>query len=398
MNKKMITHIPLIALALSTFAICMAEFVIMGLIPNISNDLHISLPSAGYLISGYALGVAVGSPIMGILIKRMSTRNQLFLLMGIFVVGNAISLIASDYSFLLLGRIVASFTHGSFIGLATVAATKIVSAEKQAAAISIIFGGSTIANVLGVPFGTFIGQQFGWRATFAVLTCLGIIAVLALLLFIPKIELGERPKLSTELGALVRPRIILSLVMAIFSFGGIFATFTFIAPMLEQSIHVSPNQITWIFLIFGIGLTVGNMLTSRLAKWKSGNVLLGNAIFLAIVLGTMYWSAENIVTAFLNVFLLGAAMMGMISFLQLSIINKAKDAPNLVSIVNVSVLNLSNAAGAFAGGWVIESSLGMRALPAVSLLITVIGIALILYINYRDHKGAERISIRQYAK
>ncbi|MCH5585757.1 MFS transporter [Shimazuella sp. AN120528] len=378
--------ISLIILACCTFCIGMTEFVIMGLLPNVAQDLHVSISDAGLLVTGYALGVALVSPIISMLTTRLPVKLQLCLLMAIFVCGNALAAFAPNYEVLMAARIVASITHGAFLGLGIVVASKLVPEGKQGSAVSLMFAGGTFANVLGVPFGTFWGQEFGWRSTFEVIAILGCVCLVALMLFVPRIQHLAPLKLRTEVKVLFRPNVILALLTTLFSFGGVLTTFTYIAPLVERYAHATPSNVSWIFLIFGVGMTLGAILGGRLANVGLRQATLGSVIFLAVTLFVTYFSDKNTFASFFTVFLLGAACGGSISCLQLNVLDKAKDAPNLSSTLNIGAFNLSNACGALIGSLVIKSTLGLGDVPLVSTLVTIVGIALIFYQNILESR------------
>ncbi len=257
--------IPLLALAISAFAIGTTEFVIMGLLPEVAHDLAVSIPSAGLLVSGYALGVAVGAPLLAVLTSKMPRKLALQLLMGVFIVGNTLCAIASSYSVLMIARVVTSFAHGSFFGIGAVVAASLVPAEKRASAIALMFTGLTLANVLGVPFGTFIGQQFGWRAAFWIVSALGVLSLAGVTALVPNRHDAGPLGLGHEVRVLKDPQVWTALAMTVLGFGGVFVVFTYIAPILEQVSGFSPRGVTLILVLFGVGLTIGNTVGGKLA-------------------------------------------------------------------------------------------------------------------------------------
>ncbi len=245
--------IPLLALAISAFAIGTTEFVIMGLLPEVARDLAVSIPSAGLLVSGYALGVAVGAPLLAVVTSKMPRKLALQLLMGVFIVGNTLCAIASSYSVLMIARVVTSFAHGSFFGIGAVVAASLVPAEKRASAIALMFTGLTLANVLGVPFGTFVGQEFGWRAAFWIVSAFGVLSLAGVSALVPNRHDAGPVGLGHEVRVLKDPQVWTALAMTVLGFGGVFVVFTYIAPILEQVSGFSPRGVTLILVLFGVG-------------------------------------------------------------------------------------------------------------------------------------------------
>lgn len=257
--------LPILALAISAFAIGTTEFVIMGLLPNIAHDLAVSIPSAGLLVTGYAIGVAVGAPLIAALTSHMQRKLVLQLLMSIFILGNILCAVATNYSTLMIARIVTSFAHGSFFGIGAVVAQSLVSQEKRGGAIALMFSGLSLATILGVPFGTFIGQQFGWQMTFWVITGFGLIALIGLTALVPNQGEFKSVGLGHEIRVLKDPQVWIALLMTIISFGGVFVVFTYITPILEQIGGFSPHGITLVLLLFGVGSMLGNIIGGKLA-------------------------------------------------------------------------------------------------------------------------------------
>src|SRR5258708_11952757 len=273
---------PILALALAAFAIGTTEFVIMGILPDVARDLGVSMPSAGLLVSGYALGVAAGAPLLAAITARWPPKATLITLMGVFVVGSLVSAVAPGYGVLMAGRVVASFAHGSFFGLGAVVAAGLVPPDRRAAAIALMFTGLTLANVLGLPLGTLIGQQFGWRATFWAVSAFGVVALAPVMMLRPRTTCAESDRRGGW-SVLRRPQVVLALALTVFGFGGIFTAFTYITPMLQELGGFSPKAVSGILFLFGIGLTLGNTLGGRLADWKPTESMLGILIALALV-------------------------------------------------------------------------------------------------------------------
>ncbi|CAG7654471.1 MFS transporter [Paenibacillus allorhizosphaerae] len=372
--------IALYALTLGAFAIGMTEFVIMGLLPEVASDLHVSIPSAGLLITGYALGVAVGAPFITIATHKMPRKTLLLLLMAIFIAGNAIAAIAPNYSILMIARIVAALTHGSFFGVGSVVAAELVPKEKRAGAIAIMFTGLTLANILGVPIGTFIGQAAGWRSTFWLITAIGVIALLGVIALVPKIKFAHS-SLRQELGVLRRPAVHVALLMTVFGFGGVFTAFTYITPILVDISGFASGTVSYILVLFGIGITIGNIYGGKLADRSLLPSLTGILVALAVILALFSITDQYKILALITVFLLGIAAFGTVPGLQLHMLNTAKEAPTLASTLNIAAFNLGNALGAYLGGVVIDLQFGggLRAVPWVAALVTVVGILFTLW-------------------
>ncbi|SOE57190.1 Multidrug resistance protein [Burkholderia sp. YR290] len=368
--------IPLLALAISAFAIGTTEFVIMGLLPEVAKDLAVSLPSAGLLVSGYALGVAVGAPLLAVVTSKMPRKLALQLLMGVFIVGNVLCAIASDYSVLMIARVVTSFAHGSFFGIGAVVAASLVPQEKRASAIALMFTGLTLANVLGVPFGTFIGQQFGWRAAFWIVAAFGVLSLAGVTALVPNRHDTGPASLGHEVRVLKDPQVWIALTMTLLGFGGVFVVFTYIAPILEQVSGFTPHGVTLILVLFGVGLTVGNTIGGKLADRSLMPSLMGILIALAVVMAVFAHTSHSQIAAAVTVFIWGIAAFATVPPLQMRVVEKAKAAPNLASTLNIGAFNVGNAGGAWLGGLAISHGYGLDALPYVAALVALAALAL----------------------
>ena len=366
----------LVALMIGAFGIGMTEFIVAGLLPDISSDLHVSLSAAGLLVSGYAAGVAVGAPLLTALTGRLDRKHLLLGLMVIFIVGNLVGAIAPSYGVLMTARVIAAFAHGTFFAVGSIVATQVVPPGKGAAAIATMFTGLTFANVIGVPAGTVIGHQLGWRATFWVITALGVLGAALIAVLVPSRKVQDPPSVRQEVGVLRRPQVLLALAMTLFGYGGIFVAFTYIAPILEQVTGFSQSMVTVLLVLFGLGLFVGNTLGGKLADRHVMRALKGILTALAAVLAALSVTAHDQVAAAVTVFLLGAAGFGTVPGLQLRVMDKAEGAPNVASALNIGAFNLGIAGGAFLGGMVVDSPLGLGATPWVGALVTLVGLAL----------------------
>ncbi|WP_129776857.1 MFS transporter [Peristeroidobacter soli] len=370
----------LYALAVGAFGIGVTEFVIMGLLLQVSGDLDVSISAAGMLISGYALGVMLGAPIMTVVTARWPRKATLLALMAIFTIGNLACALAPNYLGLLAARILTAFAHGTFFGVGSVVATQLVAPQQRASAIAIMFTGLTIATVLGVPFGTWLGQMAGWRATFWAVVGIGAFALAVIALLVPRdagqIEEGDW---RSDLRALARGPVVLALLTTVFGFGGMFVVFTYIAPMLTQLTHVSEQAVSLVLLVFGGGLVVGNIVGGKLADRYLETTLIGSLLALAAVLGLMTFAVHDAIAMVVFVALLGAASFATVPPLQMWVLEKSNGAgQSLASSFNIGAFNLGNALGAWLGGTVIDHGPGLPALPWIAALLPLIAAALAL--------------------
>jgi DHA1 family inner membrane transport protein len=390
--------IALWALTISAFAIGTTEFVIMGLLPEVATSLGVTLSAAGMLVTGYALGVFVGAPLVTATTGRLPRKTLLMALMVVFVIGNLVCALAPDYNTLMIGRIIASFAHGAFFGVGSVVATGLVPKEKQASAIALMFTGLTVANVLGVPFGTWLGQMYGWRATFWAVTAIGMVALAATGLLVPRSSGGEPADFGRELRVLGRPQVLLGLAMTVLGFGGVFAAFTYIAPILTDISGFAPAAVSPILLLFGVGLVIGNLAGGKLSDRRLMPTLVGSLIALAVVLVLFGLTNENKIASIIGVGLLGMAAFATVPPLQMRVLEKATGAPNLASSVNIAAFNLGNAAGAWLGGLTIDHGPGLHAVPYVAAILPVAGIAVALVSWRMDRPAPLSATRRQRAR
>ncbi|QWA12097.1 MFS transporter [Sodalis ligni] len=370
--------IALLALALSAFAIGTTEFVIMGLLPQVAADLKVSLPDAGWLISGYALGVAVGAPIMAVLTARLPRKSCLALLMVIFVVGNALCAWAYGYGLLMVARVVTALCHGAFFGIGSVVAAGLVAPNRRASAVALMFTGLTLANVLGVPIGTWLGQLYGWRATFWCVSALGVAAFIALLASLPSQQNAESPDLAREFAALRNGSLLLSLLMTVCFAAAMFTLFSYIAPLLLQVTGVGNRGVSWTLFLIGAGLTLGNFIGGRLADWRLSASLLLSFSFIAVFSLLFSWTSHQLLPAEITLFLWALATFSTVPALQINVVTHGDDAPNLVSTLNISAFNIGNALGAWAGGKVIAIGFGLTRVPMAACALALIGLAVCL--------------------
>ncbi|TYC80054.1 MFS transporter [Stappia sp. BW2] len=372
--------IALYALAAGAFGIGVTEFVVMGLLLEVSRDLGVSVASAGMLISGYALGVVVGAPILTVFTATWNRKRVLVGLMVIFIIGNAACALAPSYGLLMAARILTALAHGTYFGVGSVFAASMVGKDKQASAIAIMFTGLTLANILGVPAGTWLGQQFGWRMTFWAVTLLGLAALAVLLLLVPADR--SRPVPSgwrADLKAVTRATVLLGFLTTVLGFAGVFTLFTYITPLLTQVSGFADAAVSPILLIFGGGLVAGNLLGGKLADLRLKTALIGSMTTLALVLAIMSAAFENQIAAVVLTALLGVAGFATVPPLQSWVLSKAVGAgESLASSLNIAAFNLGNALGAWAGGIAISHGPGLENLPLVAAGFPLLAIAVAL--------------------
>lgn len=371
------SSVALFALAIGAFAIGTTEFTPMGLLPVIADGVQVSIPTAGMLVSAYAIGVMVGAPVMTLLFSRFGKRSALIALMLIFTIGNLLSAFAPSYTTLLLSRLFTSLNHGAFFGIGAVVAASVVPKDKQARAIAAMFMGLTVANIGGVPAATWIGQQVGWRVAFGGTAVLGLITMAALWVALPKGMPGTRPDVRRELKVLARPEVLRAMGTTVLGSGAMFTLYTYIAPMLTHITQASPSFIAFALVLIGIGFTLGNSVGGRLADWSldgATKLILG---VLALTMLLLPLLLTTHIGATVGLVIWGAAAFGIVPPVQMRVMQAAAQAPGLASSVNVGAFNLGNAVGAALGGVVISQGLGYSAVPLVGAALAAGGLALV---------------------
>ncbi|MFJ2743084.1 MFS transporter [Streptomyces sp. NPDC087440] len=351
----------LLALAIGAFGIGTTEFVIMGLLPEVAAEYHVSIPTAGYLVTGYGLGVVLGAPLMTALGTRVSRKNMLMLLMGLFIAGNVLTAVAPAFGVMLAGRVVASFTHGAFFGIGSIVAAGMVAPDKKAKALSMVFTGLTLANVIGVPFGTWLGQQVSWRATFVVVAGLGVLGLAGIAKLVPEQPKPEGVRLRDEVAAFRNVQVLLAMAMTVLGFGGVFAAITYITPMLTDVAGYAPGSVTWLLVLFGLGMVAGNLVGGRYADRALMPLLYVSLAGLAVVLALFTVTAHDKAAAAVTLFLIGAFGFATVPPLQKRVLDQAAAAPTLASAGNIGAFNLGNSLAAWLGGLVIAGGLGFTA-------------------------------------
>ncbi len=384
--------IALLALTAGAFGIGTTEFVIMGLLLQVSSDLGVSIAAAGLLVSGYALGVAVGAPLLTIATRTLPRKTVLLSLMVIFTLGNLACALAPGYGWLMAARVITALAHGTFFGVGSVVATGLVPPDRRASAIAIMFTGLTAATLLGVPAGAWLGLQFGWRATFWAVTAIGVLAFGVIAVFVPR-QAGEGAPvvaLRDELAVLARPAVWRGLGLTVLGFAGVFTVFTYIQPLLTRITGVSDGAVSAILLVFGGGLAIGNLLGGRLADRAPMRALLGTLAALAVVLAVMPWLMGTPWMAVAVVGVLGVAAFAPVAAMQLHVLEKASGAgQNLASSLNIAAFNVGNALGAWVGGVTVDSRAdGLHALGWVAALLTLGGLAIAAWSHLSDSRAA----------
>lgn len=387
----------LLALTLSAFAIGTTEFVIVGLIPTMATDLNVSLPSAGLLVSLYALGVAVGAPVLTALTGKWNRKLVLLSVMSLFVIGNLLAWQAPGYNTLIAARILTGLAHGVFFSIGSTIATGLVAKEKAASAIAIMFTGLTVALVTGVPLGTYIGQTFGWQATFLIVALLGLIALIGSALLVPN-NLKQPPaaKLSAQLKVLTQPRLLLVYAITALGYGGTFTAFTFLAPILENVSGFDSSAISLIMLVYGVSVAVGNIWGGKMAD-KMGPIKALTVIFsgLAAVLVVFNFTAVNPYASVATILVWGAFAFGNVPGLQVYVVKLAEkytpDAVDVASGLNIAAFNVGIALGSWGGGIIVAES-GLMNTPWIGAVIVLVALALTRFSGLLDKKQTQQVA------
>ena len=380
----------LLALAVSAFGIGTTEFVMMGLLPQVADDLGTSVPTAGYLVSAYAIGVVVGAPLLTALGSRIPRKRMLLLLMALFTVGNLASALAPGFGWLIAGRVLAGLPHGAFFGLGAVVAARLVREGRQARAVATMFLGLTVANILGVPAATLLGQHLGWRATFLVVSVVGLVAMAALARLVPHVPVDERQGLGREVRALGRPQVLLGLLTAVFGFAGVFAVYSYLASMTTEVMGFGDSTVTVVLALFGLGMTGGALAAGPLTDRALRPTLYGSLGALVLTLVAFRFTVHVPWLALVTVVVLGAVGFMTTTPLQMLVMNKAKDAPTLASASNHSAFNLANAGGAWAGGAAVAAGWGWTSPALVGAGLAVVGLAVAAVAGLLDRDGGTR--------
>ncbi|MEV4258961.1 MFS transporter, partial [Spirillospora sp. NPDC049652] len=367
----------LLALAISAFGIGTTEFSPNGLLPDLARDFHTSIPTAALLVSGYAFGVVVGAPLLTALGARLPRKGMLLALMGLFIAGNVLSALAPSYGVLMAGRILAAFSHGAYFGVGAVVAADLVKPEKRAGAIALMFSGLTIANVLGVPAGAWLGQQYGWRSTFWAIAVVGVIGLIGVAALVPR---TARPEggLRRELAAFRNPQVWLALGMAVLGWAPVFTVYTYISSTMTDVAGFGEGAVPVVMVLFGVGVFAGNLLGGRFADRALVPALYATIGTTAALTFLFIPAAHNKVTLVAGILLLGAAGFSTVAPLQLRVLNVAKGAPTMASAANIAAFNLGNTIGPFLAGLTIDAGFGYASAGWVGGLLGVGGFAFVV--------------------
>ncbi|MFB4266399.1 MFS transporter [Nonomuraea sp. GTA35] len=364
----------LFALAISAFGIGTTEFIINGLLPELAADFGVTIPAAGLLVSGYALGVAVGGPPLTMLGGRLSRKTMLLALMVLFIAGNLLSALAPSYGVLMAGRFLAAFAHGAYFGVGSVVAADLVAPQKRASAIALMFTGLTLANVLGVPLGTWIGQAFGWRATFWVVVAIGVAGLAGVMALVPRQPRPSGGGLLRELATFRKAGVWLALAMTVFGFAPVFAVITFIAPIMTGVGGFSPGAVPVVMALFGVGLVAGNLIGGKLADRAVMPSIYGSVGLLTLLAVVVALVSSSQIAFIVAITLFGVAAFATVPPLQTRVLDTAAGAPTLASAANIGAFNLGNAIGSFAAGLTIDAGLGYTAPAWTAALLGLVGL------------------------
>lgn len=379
---------PLVALAIGAFGIGVTEFAPMGMLPGIASDLGVSIPAAGLLVSAYAIGVLIGAPLMTLTTGKIPRRYLLIGLMAIFTLGNLMSALATDYTSLLIARVVTSLNHGAFFGVGSVVAASLVAPDKRAGAVAAMFMGLTLATIGGVPLAAWFGELLGWRTAFWGIAGLGVVTMLALWFALPNVELPKSDGVLAEIRVLGRGPVLAALALTVVGSSAMFTVFTYIAPILSTQTHASTGFITAMLVLYGVGLTLGNMWGGKAADRSIDRTLIASLGALILVLLAFTVLMRWPLPAAVAILIWGIASFAIVPPLQMRVMEAAKDAPNLASAVNIGAFNLGNAVGAALGGAVISAGLGYPAISLAGAAMAALGLLMVLGFAWRAREQA----------
>jgi len=382
---------PLVALAIGAFGIGVTEFAPMGMLPGIASDLGVSIPAAGLLVSAYAIGVLIGAPLMTLTTGRIPRRYLLIGLMAIFTLGNLMSALATDYTSLLIARVVTSLNHGAFFGVGSVVAASLVAPDKRAGAVAAMFMGLTLATIGGVPLAAWFGELLGWRTAFWGIAGLGVITMLALWFALPNVELPKGDGALAEMRVLGRGPVLAALALTVVGSSAMFTVFTYIAPILSTQTHASTGFITAMLVLYGVGLTLGNMWGGKAADRSIDRTLIASLSALILVLLAFTVLMRWPLPAAVAILIWGIASFAIVPPLQMRVMEAAKDAPNLASAVNIGAFNFGNAIGAALGGAVISAGLGYPAISLAGAAMAALGLLMVLGFAWRARAVAAAV-------
>ena len=378
------------ALSVGSFGIGTTEFVIMGLLLDVAHDFHISITLAAWSITAYACGVVIGAPLLTPLLSRYRKKPALLFLMILFSIGNLGCAIAGNMTMLIIARVITAFAHASFFGISSVYAAELAPVDKRASAVSAVFLGATLANILGVPLGAWVGQYLGWRYTFYMVTLIGVLSALAVIALVPgrQAQPAVQSRIRDELKVLRHPTVLRSLLITALGFSGVFAAFTYIAPMLKTVTGMSEHLIPPVLVLFGVGMVAGNHLGGRLTDGGVRRALLLTLALLIVVLCLFPFAIQTLPGACAAVFLLGAAMFSTIPPLQMQALDSSETGKSMVSSCNIAAFNLGNAAGAWFGGLLLTAGVSLSHIPLAGACLTASGF-IIASVTLSPLKGSQ---------
>ncbi|MEL0607401.1 MFS transporter [Vibrio echinoideorum] len=378
-------------LTLAAFAIGTAEFVIAGILPQIATSLSITEGQAGYLISAYALAIVIGGPILTIYLARFNKKIVLIGLMVLFIIGNVLSALAPSYPLLLASRVIAGLVQGPFYGIGAVVATNLVSEKMAGRAVGQMFAGLTLANVLGVPAGTWVSLQFGWHTTFFTVAALGTVAMISILTSIKSTGHSEAKDIKTQLMAFKKPMLILSLAITAFAWSGFMTLYGYLAPIAMHITGYSQESVTWILVVVGVGLIIGNTLGGRSSDKNLGKASMFWAVAMIVSLVVVGLVVDNKTLFVAAAFIFGIASFANVPAMQLRVMNHGGEGQELAATANISAFNLANAFGGFLGGMVLDSQLGAGVIPFAAVVVPIVGLFLIAKANRNEKPQSNSI-------
>ncbi|MDC9606829.1 MFS transporter [Xenorhabdus griffiniae] len=389
--------VAILALAIATFGIATTEFIVAGLLPEIATEFSLSIPTAGYMVTSYALGVFVGAPVLIILGGSIERKKMLSLLMILFIIGNALTAFSPTFSLAIIGRIVASLTHGAFMGIGAIIAAELVPENKKTTAIAFMFSGMTLANLVGIPLGTWIGKAISWRVTFAIITVIGMIALVGILKLLPKFDQKAPASIKKELQAFTNIHVLLAMGITVLGPAAFFTTITYIAPLMINIAGFSESAITWLLLVLGLGFFFGNIVGGKLADKAMMPLLYWTLGLQSLTLFIFWLYGDNQFIACLSLFLMAALGFATVSPIQRLVMDKAQEAgaPNLVSSVNIGFFNLGNAVGAWLGGVIIASHYGYTSLNLAGGLLAALALLFAVISGLLDGKRTLNVEKNQ---
>ena len=384
--------LPLIALFLAAFAFGTTEFVIAGVLPEVAKGLGVSIPSAGTLVSGYALGIAIGGPLLTLATPRVPRRTLLLGLVAVFTLGQVACALAPGFTSMLALRIAVAVAHGTYFGVAMVVATGLVSDERRGMAVALVLAGLTVSGIVGVPAGTAIGNLWGWRATFWAMTALGVVAAFAIALLIPatKVAAARPASLGREIGVLGRQQVWTSLIVMLMLMLAQFVPYTYITPLLQTVTGLSAETVPWVLLASGVGATLGVFIGGKVAGSRLMTALIAMLAMQAVVMAAMYVVAPYPVPMLLVVMVWGALNFSIGTAVQTRILRWTADAPNLASSLIPSGFNVGIAIAAFVGATMLNAGLPYRTLPLVGVAAMAVAVVAAVLSKTAERRSGSR--------